>query len=247
MNVMLATPCYVSNVTMHYAASLFTLSAQAAYAGLGLRLETHASSNIASSRNQLVMKFLADPSLTHLFFWDADVMATPQAAFRLLLADKDVIAGVYPLKQYNWPDRLPAGMTRKKFEDLHMAYPFTPLGTCTDDDGFAEVQETTTGFMCIKRDVFAKLIAAYPELYYIADRGAGGEQKGKTWAFFDFMRTADHRALTEDYAFCKLWRDTGGAVWVDVESKLGHLGQHLFQGDFAESLTAKSAPYLAVA
>jgi hypothetical protein len=31
-------------------------------------------------------------------------------------------------------------------------------------------------------------------------------------------------------------RDMGGKIWVDLSCKLGHLGQHMFRGDLAESL-----------
>jgi hypothetical protein len=44
------------------------------------------------------------------------------------------------------------------------------------------------------------------------------------------------RYLSEDYAFCRRWRDIGGKVHVDLQCKLMHLGQHLFRGDLAESL-----------
>jgi len=30
--------------------------------------------------------------------------------------------------------------------------------------------------------------------------------------------------------------DMGGKIWVDLECKLMHLGQHLFRGDLAESM-----------
>ena len=44
------------------------------------------------------------------------------------------------------------------------------------------------------------------------------------------------RYLSEDYAFCRRWRDIGGKIWVDLHCKLLHLGQHNFRGDLAESL-----------
>jgi hypothetical protein len=44
------------------------------------------------------------------------------------------------------------------------------------------------------------------------------------------------RYLSEDYAFCRRWRDMGGKIWVDLDCKLVHLGQHLFGGELAESL-----------
>jgi hypothetical protein len=44
------------------------------------------------------------------------------------------------------------------------------------------------------------------------------------------------RYLSEDFTFCHRWRAIGGKVWVDLECKLMHLGQHLFRGDLATSL-----------
>jgi hypothetical protein len=44
------------------------------------------------------------------------------------------------------------------------------------------------------------------------------------------------RCLSEDYAFCRRWRDIGGKVFVDLQCNLMHLGQHMFRGDLAESL-----------
>jgi hypothetical protein len=47
-------------------------------------------------------------SFTHLFWIDGDIGFTPETAFPLLQADKDVIAGAYPVKQIHWPAVLPA-------------------------------------------------------------------------------------------------------------------------------------------
>jgi hypothetical protein len=41
---------------------------------------------------------------------------------------------------------------------------------------------------------------------------------------------------SEDFAFCRRWRDMGGKVYVDLNSKLQHAGQHLYRGDLIESL-----------
>ena len=54
-------------------------------------------------RNDCVAYFLANPRFTHLFFIDADIGFTPEAASRLLRGDRDIAAGVYPLKRDDWP------------------------------------------------------------------------------------------------------------------------------------------------
>jgi hypothetical protein len=44
------------------------------------------------------------------------------------------------------------------------------------------------------------------------------------------------RYLSEDFAFCRRWRDMGGKIHVDLDSKLQQLGQHVYRGPFIESM-----------
>ena len=47
---------------------------------------------------------------------------------RLLLADRDVAAGVYPMKSMHWPkEGLPEGTTREQFEVRYGEYPFNEM------------------------------------------------------------------------------------------------------------------------
>lgn len=111
------------------------------------------------ARSERDRQILPRQEYTHLF--DSDVSFRPEAAFRLLLANRDVAAGVYPIKRFNWPDEgLPEGMTREQFETAYTDYPFNPimkndkpLSDLVDADGFLEVAEAPTGFMVIKRRV----------------------------------------------------------------------------------------------
>ncbi len=129
-------------------------------------------------------------------------------------------------------------------EDRYAEYPFNPIGhgservsSYADADGFVEVAEAPTGFMCIKRDVFTRMMEKYPELKYTPDGPPGHPEAHLHWLFFDCMVDPDSgRYLSEDYAFCRRWIDIGGKVWVDLQCKLRHLGQHNFGGDLAESL-----------
>lgn len=248
MNVLIATPCYISAVTMNYTISMFTLSSKATVVGLRSTLYMRSESLITRARNKVVRTLMASEGYTHLFFIDSDIQFQPEAVFRLLLADRDIVAGIYPLKKMNWPEKgLPQGTTREAYETNYMSYPFNPIGHGTrqvsefvDADGFVEVAEAPTGFMCIKREVFPKLMKAYPELQYRPDGPPGHPQEHLHWRFFDCM--VDHetnRYLSEDFAFCRLWRDIGGKVYADSESRLGHLGQHLYQGNLRGSLMAQ--------
>jgi hypothetical protein len=102
MRVMFATPCYISAVSMNYVASMFSLALDSSHFGLPCILHMHSESLITRGRNKMVIKFLSE-DFTHLFWIDSDIAFTPQSVFRLLLADRDVAAGVYPMKHFKWP------------------------------------------------------------------------------------------------------------------------------------------------
>ena len=88
-----------------------------------------------------------------------------------------------------------------------------------------------------------KLIQAYPELHYQSDQQIGSEisKSNNHYALFDtLLDKTDNRYLSEDYAFCKRWRDIGGSIYVDLNSKLTHYGYYGFEGDFAKKLRSHS-------
>lgn len=91
-----------------------------------------------------------------------------------------------------------------------------------DDNGFAIVDHAPTGFMCIARSVFERMAAS----------GTGRHE------FFDTMRIGDDY-LTEDFAFCRRWRDCGGTVHLDTRASLSHQGTKLYQRDFQTYLREK--------
>jgi hypothetical protein len=247
MRVMFATPCYISAVTMNYVASVFSLALDSKDLGLPCILHLHSESLITRCRNKIVIKFLSE-EFTHLFWIDSDIAFTTQSVFRLLRADRDVAAGVYPMKNFRWPaEGLPAGTTREQFEIAYTDYPFNPIdhgktrvSQYADSDGFVEVAEAPTGFMAIKRHVFLAMMKQYPELNYVPDGPPNNPHAPLHWRFFDCMVDPDSgRYLSEDFAFCRRWRDMGGKIWVDLDCNLRHLGQHLFAGSLAESLRAQ--------
>lgn len=245
MNVLWATPCYNAGVSMNYVTSMFELTHAAIRAGLQSSLTLRAESLVTKGRNGIVKHFLMNEQYTHLFWIDADIQFRPAAALRLLLSDLDVAAGAYPIKTFNWPEGgLPHGMTRETFEAAYSEYPFNliglgaePIAKFLTPDDFVEVAEAPTGFMAIKRHVFTKLIANYPELNYVPDESPDNPEAKYYWLFFDCMLDPDtRRYLSEDYAFCRRWRDIGGKVYVDLHSDLGHHGQHVFRAKLAESV-----------
>jgi hypothetical protein len=222
---------------------------QRACVEVGMPLDFHlrrGDSLVTRCRNDCVAYFLANPQFTHLFFIDADIGFSAEAAFRLLLCDHDVAAGVYPLKREDWPAAgVPQGTTRERFEALYARYTVNTgkpgedsVELVIDRDGFMKVREAPTGFMCIKRGVFDRLIAAYSELQYVPDWPKGTYPEGGVhYRFFDVMVDPESRRyLSEDYGFCRLWEKSGGEVYVDANSNLSHQGERLYTGDFGATL-----------
>lgn len=249
MNVLWATPCYISAVSMNYVTSMFELTHEAIQLGLRSSLHMRSESLVTRGRNEIVKFFLMHEEYTHLFWIDADIAFHPSAAIRLLLSGHDVAAGIYPIKRLNWPigGTLP-GMDWETFEALYTDYPFnlpnSGEGTGSDPvvaDGFVEVAEAPTGFMSIRREVFTDLMQHYPDLNYVPDGLPDNPEAPYYWRFFDCMVDPDsNRYLSEDYAFCRRWRDIGGRVFADLNSNLGHLGQHMFRGDLALSIKLRT-------
>jgi hypothetical protein len=241
MKPLFATPCHGGNVAANFANSLLALNNGLWQTGMPAEVRIRSGESlITRARNEVVAEFLIEPSFTHLFWIDSDIGFTPDQAFRLLLADRDVVAGVYPIKSFNWPAVLPGGLTRETFAQHYLRYPVNAhdgVSSEIDADGFLEVSEAPTGFMCIRRSVIETMVARLPELKYVADGRPDSPLRDHCYRFFDVMVEPDTgRYLSEDYAFCRRLRDIGGTVFVDTQSKLSHQGIYTWNGDFGASL-----------
>ncbi|MES2529848.1 MAG: hypothetical protein V4636_02345 [Pseudomonadota bacterium] len=248
-----ATPSHGGTMHSAYVRSLLGLVNAAWTHGFPMQTRfLDGDSLIPRARNRLVAEFMADDRWTHLFFIDADIGFEPEAALRLLLAGRDVVAGAYPLKTDGWPEAglaapLPAGSTRADFEARHANFPINLLpGTSRlgaaeqiDADGFLPVAHAPAGFMLIARGAFERLARAMPELRYSPEGVAGGaaEIDWPHHRFFDVLaEPGNGRYLSEDFAFCERWRGIGGEVFVDTQSALVHHGARAYGGHLGRAL-----------
>jgi hypothetical protein len=249
VHLVIATPCYGGAVFQNYLMSMLSLNTEAHKIGLKISyIIRGGDSLIPRTRNSIVAEFLAHEEYTHLLWIDADIGFPVDQVLRLVMIDRDVVGGVYPLKKIVWPDKLPKDMTRAEFEANYTHFPFNPVDgkSRIDAQGFMEVLDAPTGMMCIKRRVFDKMKAAYPGLRYVADEMLGLEHikeklQNNHYRFFDVMTEESGRYLSEDYAFCRRWQNIGGKIFVDSRSKLSHQGGHIYTGDFKASMLALDA------
>ncbi|MBX3455310.1 hypothetical protein [Ferrovibrio sp.] len=250
-SIFLATPCYGGLVHQQYMQSVIALMNYARERPFDVSLALLGNDSlITRSRNTLVSAFLDRQDATHLLFVDADISFQPQQVERLLGFGEDVVAGIYPLKVYDWAQ----GEQRQRGNDCHEGTAEAALRYCGMPfdgqqgewrDGFATGPYAGTGFMMIRRGALERMIAAYPELAYGAMLVYPRQRVGRAqYALFDCMIDPETgHYLSEDYAFCRRWRKLGGQVWLDTESRLTHTGPHDFVGNpairFAGGLPAE--------
>ncbi|HEV2532604.1 hypothetical protein [Phenylobacterium sp.] len=234
----IATPAYGGQVTIEYLHAVVALQAACEARGLGCHVELLEDDRIIPrARARLAARFLAHPAATHLLFIDADIGFAPQNAFRLLAADKDMAAGVYPIKHLDW-ERIRAaalaGAADLQAASLSYVVRFIPhpQNAIEVEGGLAKVAYAGTGFLLIRREVVRRVAQAHPELTAELE-----EEPGRTVMVFEPMiepETGEY--LSEDYAFCRRWRDLGGEVWADVESRLTHVGHATYSGALVQAL-----------
>lgn len=203
---------------------------------------------ITRARNYLVDEFLHRSDCTHLLFIDSDINFNPQDVLAMLALDKDVIGGPYPKKSIKWRAIATAlkknpDMDHGMLEKLAGDFVFNPVqGTAQFNvTEPLDVLEIGTGFMMVKRDVFAKMEQQYPMIRYKPDHVGQAHFDGSRYihAFFDtVIDTKDSitgggsdRYLSEDYMFCQMWRKMGGQIFLCPWMRTAHIGTYHFHGD----------------
>jgi hypothetical protein len=247
VNLVVATPCFGGQISVHYAISLFKLQkVLRTYAGLNLKvLFKDGDALITRARASLISQFLDDPSATHLLFIDADIGFEPEQVVRLLECGADMCAAIYPIKRIDW-DKI-----RKTIETarpnaaaaaLQYVFEVDDANAVVAKAGFIRVRYAGTGFLMIRRQALEQMCAHYPQLHYKRDHSVDAATvSDNRFALFECMIAEDGTYLSEDFAFCRRWTAMGGEIWADLESKLAHVGPMAFYGDLSSQFAAADA------
>ena len=119
----------------------------------------------------------------------------------------------------------------------------------TVDKGVIEMTHAPTGCMLIKREVFDKMIKAYPELEIFQPTIINGKEvkKDNMYNLFDTLHdTKTKRYFGEDFGFCQRWADIGGKVYGYIDDYITHVGDHQYKGRFRDDLWQATRPVKAV-
>ena len=231
--------CALPICTGTYAVSLMQIPMIFAKHGLGMAfVHLMNESLITRARNRCAYEFLNIPSATHLLFIDSDIGFDPNVIPGMIKRDVDIVCGLYPKKEINWPRVTGAVQKGVPPDQLINHAGSVVVNTIGDKNAFAEpgnlieIENGGTGFMLIKREVFEALADKVPQ--YVNDMYNTTEIANNPMYIKEFFATSidekTNRLLSEDYHFCKLARQHGFKVWADPMIELTHTGTFIFSG-----------------
>lgn len=257
------TPCFASLCYVNYVDCM--LKTVELFKQLNFQLVIEFCKNdslVSRARNNLVAKAMTDPNATHVLFIDNDITWNPFDILKLIIADKPIIGGAYPLKNYNWekflnkdgnfdPANMKSGIDKKNahpilrniIDDKTMLqynllrYNINYLSDSLEIYGnLTKVRHLATGFMMIQRSVFEKMMKAFPSTKYVDDVNfLRGDENNNAYALFD-CGVEDGHYFSEDWLFCKRWSKMGGDIWLDVSINLMHTGIEDYKGCYVASI-----------
>ena len=246
--IFVATPVH-SECSIHYTQALLKFQKQCMINNIMVSFALLKSSLVTQGRNLCVANFLKDPANpTHLLFIDSDIDFTFNVIMKMLKFDREVIATPYPMKHIHWDqiwNKIQKGNI-KNIEELKRAghtYPIK-LDNHTGEnipvvDGVMEVSHAPTGCMLIKRQVFDKMIKAYPndkieQATVINGMAVINEYN---YNFFDTIHDPETKKYYgEDFGFCKKWTAIGGKCYCYITEDITHVGEYAYNGKLMDNL-----------
>jgi len=262
-HVHILTPCFGAICYVNYVHCLITTMETFRKYNIGISVDFCKNDSLVSrARNNLVARAMNNSKMTHIMFIDNDITWDPIDIIKLLLSNKQLVGGIYPLKHYNWDflindKKNPTSnnitkdwinnKNNSQFKDLitddsmiqhkMLSYNVNYLtNTINVENNLTKVKHLATGFMMIQRNVFDSLFKAFPSTKYTDDVSFLRPEENKyAYALFDCGVEDDHY-YSEDWMFCHRWTKLGGAVYIDVTINLTHTGIEDYKGSLIASL-----------
>lgn len=223
-SIFIATPSADGHYESNFVVSLWRTMQMLATNGVSFQFaEEKYTADIALARSKLFAAFVRS-GCTHMLTIDADMGWGDDAVVRLICANKDFVSVAGPKKRY--PLSFAANYTDDRGIPVNLQFDI--------ESGTMEIGEIGSAFCLISRTCAEKMIKAYPELEY---EGVTAERE---WGFYIPM-VQRRRWYSEDFAFCKRWRNIGGRCYFVPDVRLKHTGMHTFEGSFSETIKPAAA------
>jgi hypothetical protein len=262
--LMILTPCFGSVCFVSYTVCLISTIGLLNNYGIPVQIQFCRNDSLVSrARNNLIAKAMTNTSITHIMFIDNDISWEPVSILKLLLSDKHVIGGAYPLKSYGWTkltkdplnpyntsNIIQQWMESKKssqivsvlsdeeyIQNKLLKYNINYLeNTMKIENNLAKVKHMATGFMMIRRETIEKMFESFPSTKYVDDVSFLLPEENKyAYALFDCGVEEGHY-FSEDWLFCDRWMKMGGEIYLDVTINLTHTGIEDYKGSYISSI-----------
>jgi hypothetical protein len=216
MDIFLAIPCHTGNIVAECEVSILRNTHLLRDLGHTV-IPYYLPGNIYldKARNKCVKRFL-ESECTDLIFVDSDISFEDDAIVKLIKHDKDIVAGVYPLKQ--------------DFLEFPMQLYYDKDNNFLDEEsGLITANMVPTGLMRIKREVFEKMRS----FDWIGDKYRIQEDHEGIWTYFNtgILFEDDNTWWGEDVAFCRYWKLHGGRIYIEPNITFGHVGKKVYSGN----------------
>lgn len=257
------TPCFASLCYVNYVHCLMSTIELFRKFGIPLKVEFCKNDSLVTrARNNLIARAMTDPDCSHILFIDNDISWDPVDILKLLMAEKDLIGGIYPLKNYDWEklvkdpqnpfnSNIVQSLIKKKNESQlagllsdsamiqHnlLRYNVNYMNQFLEiNNNVAKVKHLPTGFMMIRRKLLSSMMKAFPSTKYIDDVSfLRPEENAMAYALFD-CGVEDGHYYSEDWLFCDRWSKMGGDIFIDVSINLTHTGIEDYKGCYVSTI-----------
>lgn len=216
-SVLIAMPCYGGMVSDKTAKGLFNLGKALNKSGIDHGLLTMANESLVTkARSRIANFYMNNTEYNKILFIDADVGFAPEDALKIILADKDIVCGAYPMK------------------GIPLRYNYNMKSPPVAEDGLVQIENIGFGFCCLKREVFQAVQNAYGEelKYYPALNNSSypptEQEYHNSYHYFLEMKK-DMSFLPEDFSFFERASSVGYKSWLDTSIRLCHVGSHVYQ------------------
>lgn len=235
-HITIATPMYGGMCTGVYMKSVIQLIKALAEAGHQANfIDIANESLITRARNILTETFLRTNS-DYLLFIDADEGFAHDGVVKMISENADLVGAAVPMKGINWERVRKAAKEDKPDLDRYTAIFNVNMSKeqkqqlKENPNKLVEVDFIGTGLMLISRRVFETIKKDISQYRCDQDK-VGTIVYGDP--IYDFWQTTiddnSQRLLSEDYQFCKLWKKSGGKVYLAPYVRVQHVGTYWFK------------------
>jgi hypothetical protein len=238
MHIRIATPMYGGNCKGIYVDGVLGLIFELNKRGHQVSFsKIYNESLITRARNNLAHEFMTSDADSMIFI-DADEGFNPADVANMIESGKDLIGGIYPMKNFHWENirkAVQAGESDLARYSGIFAMNMLPGVTEFKLSEPVEVTEVATGLMYITRKVF-ETMKPHCDKYAMNGPDAQFDFTDMVTEYFDTSITPEGILLSEDYHFCRKYRELGGQVYAAPWINVHHAGDYVFSGSFAATM-----------